>query len=166
MRNFALLLVSLLFAACTPPSLNIQRASLRAGGDVSATVYLDTVDKAKVAAQQKLIKDTCEAIDNFMATGNVAELPLAEVGRRLKQVIPAPHRRWIDSALAVASAAETGIDLSKAIGADNVARIRAFLIGGITGATEYNIAHRTPDPSVTSAPDPGSGTAAAGGGTE
>lgn len=164
MRFIAVVFVAVFAAGCLPPSLNIQRSLLRNGGDSGVTFYLETVDEAKLAETQKTIGEACDAMDEFLKTGSAATLPLAEVEKQLKRVVPAQYQRWIGTALAAVSA--VNVDVTKAIGVDNVKRIRAALIGIRIGATEYDEADRNVAPPVTSAPDHGSGTAAAGGGTD
>lgn len=163
MRLIAVVFVAAFAAGCLPPSLNIQRSLLRDGGDSGVTFYLETVDEAKLAETQKTIGEACDAMDEFLKTGSAATLPLAEIETQLKRVVPEKYQRWVGTALAAVSA--VNVDVTKAIGADNVKRIRAALIGIRIGTTEYDVNDRNPDPPATSAPDPGSGTAAAGGGT-
>ena len=165
MRFLAIVVVAALAAGCQTPSfsLNVQRSLLRDGGDSGITFYLETVDKVKLADTQTKIGEACDAMETFLKTGQAAVLPLSEVEKQLKRVVPAKYHRIVSTAIAAISA--VNVDVSKKIGVNNVKRIRAAVVGIRTGTTRYDVADRNPDPPVTSAPDPGLGTAAAGGGT-
>lgn len=164
MRFISIIFVAALAAGCQTPSVNVQRSFLRVGGDTSVTFYLDTVDAAKLVETQTKIGEICDAMETFINTGNVAALPLAKIEAQLKRVVPAKYQRWIGTVLAAVSAAS--FDVNGAIGAANVKRIMAAIIGVRIGSAEYSATDRNSTADAEPPPtahEPGTWTAVAWG---
>lgn len=159
LRIFAVVFMLTLATGCQLFSPNFQRALLRASGDNGITLYLDTVDAARLDATQKTLGEVCTAMEKFIDEGNLAVLPLGVIDAQLRLIVPMQYQRWIGTVLAAVSS--VNVDVSKAIGNANVRRIRSAIIGIKNGAAEYDVNDRSPP--VTSAPAPGAGIAAAGG---
>lgn len=124
------LLVPALSMGCSPGSLNMQRSGLRASGDLAITLFLDNNPASR--ADAKVHADNAMA---FLATGGVTNLPVAKVADSLSAMIPLRYKDWVTQALAVAvvQADSTTVHVGK-IGANNVARLRAFVRGVQLGA--------------------------------
>jgi len=161
MRYFLISVFVVFATSCIAPSMNVQRSLLRDSGDSGATVYLETVDAAKVATQQAQIEEACEAALKFLDDGKVKDLPIDAVAAEIKKLIPAEYALLVDMAIGAIDTADPTVDVSKAIGAANVKRIRAALRGAMLGATDYSLDDRNPGPPL-SAPEKGSGTAVGG----
>ncbi len=120
-------------------SMNVQRSGLRATADVGATVYLDARDILVVDTDKVKLKEIANSIGLFLDTGNVALLPLDEVRRHLNSIVPVQYRNFVHIVLASVSTKTVSIS---GVGADNVARMRAALLGMNLAVDQYRNEHR------------------------
>jgi len=135
------LVVLLVCSGCGMPlGLNFQRSSLRAGGDWSTTISLE-YEKAEFVEKQKAdIKKYASELIDFLQTGQVAALPIAELEKLLKSKVPQEFYLVVDAALGYVESQQ--INVSAGIGKDNVKRIIAYLRGAINGAEKYDLKDR------------------------
>jgi len=149
----AMLMLALGSGCAAVQSLNLQRSALRSAGDVSVTAVLDQMADDQWEAAHAEITDVVQRLQAFMADGAVAELVHPKLVEAVRGLIPAQYKSLGNTLLA--SIENTGADVNTTkIGADNVARIDAFLTGAATGLHAYRGTHRPPD-----APDPEAGPA-------
>lgn len=153
-----LVLLGLVLACATGcsgiQSLNLQRAGLRAGGDVVVTAYLDAVDADKVVAQHAELDGVVARLNEFLTTGAVHNLAFPALVEAVRRLVPATYAGISEGLLATVQHTEADVNVA-VIGPENVARVRAFLDGAATGLRAYIVEHRPPP----SAGVPGAGTA-------
>ena len=141
MRYVAVVLLLLVSSGCgTPLGLNFQRASLRGTGDMSTTAILEYTPEQDVTKKQAQIQKYAKELLEFIETGSVAKLPIADLERELKKLVPDEFDFLVDGAIGYI--VSQTVDVSGAIGEDNVKRIKAGLIGVITGAEKYDLKDR------------------------
>lgn len=159
MRTPSNLLVVALALACATgcsaiQSLNLQRAGLRAGGDVAVSAYLDAVAPDKVAAHHAELDGIVTRLREFLATGAVHTLAFPKVVETVRGLVPATYAGISEGLLATVQHTDADVNVA-AIGAENVARLQAFLDGAATGLRAYQVEHRPPPASG----GPGAGSA-------
>lgn len=145
----------ILISGCVPPSMNLQRATLRAVGDASITAIVDNRSDEKVDETLSKVKEVGEGIAKFLKDGKVADLTDTQLKEEILKLVPAQYKNWADQLLGVVSVREVNVGK---IGADNVALLDAFVKGTLTGVVEYNKKHRPvkeePKPAETPAVPP------------
>ena len=141
-----------LLTGCIAPSMNLQRATLRAAGDASITAIVDNRSDDKVDPTLAKAKDIGEGILKFLEDGKVADLTQTQLKDGVLKIVPAQYRNWADQLLAVVSVREVNVDK---IGADNVSLLKAFVKGTLTGTSEYRKDHRPPPEPTPTTPAPG-----------
>lgn len=139
MRKYLAVLGFLLVVGCTPPSMNLQRSLLRDTGDSGITVLLDETPLEKVDATRAEVKDIGEAILKFLDTGKVYELTRSELAVELKKIVPEKYDVYYDMVMTAIS--EQQLDVDK-IGQNNVARIRAAVVGALRANELYKKSDR------------------------
>lgn len=141
MRYAVVALMLLVMSGCgTPLGLNFQRASLRGTSDMSTTAVLEYTPEKEVTKKQEQIKKYAQDLLNFIGTGQVAKLPVNDLERELKKIVPDEFDFLVDGVIGYI--VSQTVDVSGAIGEDNVKRIKAGLIGIITGAEKYDLNDR------------------------
>lgn len=144
MKHAVVVLIVLIVSGCTTPlGLNFQRSSLRGSGDMSTTAVLEYTDAAQVPNQKAQIQKYAKELLEFIETGECAKLPIADLDRELKEIVPAEFYFLVDSVIGYI--AGKVVDVSGAIGEENVKRIKAGLIGIIMGAEKYDLKDRPPE---------------------
>lgn len=133
-------------------SLNLQRAGLRAGGDVAVTAYLDAGALDTVAPQRQELDGVVARLHEFLTTGEVQNLAFPALVAAVRRLVPSAYVGISEGLLATVQHTDADVNVA-AIGADNVARVQAFLEGAATGLRAYIVEHRPP-PSV-GAPEAG-----------
>lgn len=141
MRYMVAALLVMSVSGCGGPlGLNFERSSYRSAGDLSATATLEFAQPAHVEPQRAEIKKYAKSMLEFIETGQVAKLPIGELEKALKKLVPAEFAFLVDGVIGYIASKE--IDVSGAIGANNVKRIKAGLIGILRGADAYDIKDR------------------------
>jgi hypothetical protein len=130
-----------LLVGCTPMSMNVQRASIRSGGDVGVTVALDAVAIESVDDVKAKVEDTAKAVLKFLEDGQVADLTQSAARRELEKLIPLNLRPYFDAVMSILSTKD--VDISK-LGADNVKRLKAGAAGVLSGCAQYANEDRPP----------------------
>ena len=137
MKKFALATLLLIAAGCVPPSMNLQRAALRGGGDTAVTAVLGEVSDENFDDTFGKVKSIVDGVAKFLDDGKIADLTQSQLSDEIMKLVPVKYKAWADQLLAVASGVVVSEDQIAKVGVDNVRRLKAFLKGTKTGLTEY-----------------------------
>lgn len=148
MRKLTILFALAFVVGCVPPSMNLQRSALRGAGDTAVTVILDSSSDSSYKESLTKIKGIAEAILKFLEDGKVANLTRSQIGVEITKLVPAKYKGWADQLLAAASGTVVDVDKIEKIGVNNIARLKAFLKGTLSGTNEYKEADRPPEPEL------------------
>lgn len=142
MRKILLVVAVLLVSGCTSLlGLNFQRSALRSSGDLASTIELEYCSVGAVEQEKaSIIKYAKEALA-FVDTGKIRDLPVDEVEKALKKIVPPEFSIFVDAAMGYIDSID--VDIDGKIGKDNVKRLKAFLCGVIAGAGHYDVKDRT-----------------------
>jgi len=131
-RVIAVLVLSMFLPGCL--SVNLQLAGLRSSGDISVVVGLDATGAESLAERKAQVKGIAEQMLDFLESGEVAALTQGELKTALYQLVPERFRSYADLALGQVATRHLELGL---IGAVNVERIRAVLLGVVNGCEKY-----------------------------
>ena len=120
---------------CGIRSMNLQRAAIRGGSDLSVTATLDALDAATATAMVPKIAAACDVIDKTLA-GDA--LTLSALVTAVKSKTPV-EVHFLADALVTQIGADQGAVL---LSADSVKYIRALSKGARQAAVCYDVADR------------------------
>lgn len=120
-------------------SLNVQRSALRGAGDAGTTALLERQDEVDADGVAEGIKNICNDVLFFLDDGNVNLLTKGELRAALLRVVPEESAKFVDDLLSLVSMARVDVGF---VGRRNIRRIKAFVIGVIRGADEYDVGDR------------------------
>jgi len=142
--NKALIILTLVFIVGCTPTMNRQKASLRAGADITVTVILDKRPAATIEGDKVVILTVVNQLRDLINDGDATNITLGIIREQLINIIPAEYQLVANQVLAAIS----GIRVeSTAIGFDNIKRINAVLDGIVTAVGSYEVEDRGPEPS-------------------
>lgn len=128
--------VLIVLAGCTAPTINLQLSGLRSAGDVAATIYLDERDLSAIPKRKEEISKFAEKIAEFLDSGNAAKLTETKLRDAVLKLVPEVYRGIGTSLLDSLSKRELNVE-TQIVGANNIARLKAFLRGAAIAVKEY-----------------------------
>lgn len=137
MKNVLVMsMVVLVFVAgCQQPTLNEQRSALRGSADFGSTELI--LRKKMTKEDVAMMKEILNEIEKFINDGQVADLTTGALRTELDKIV-AKYAPKYQPVVAWVLAAVSGITVdTQKIGPDNVARIKAALMGAHTGCNQY-----------------------------
>ena len=139
MKKFLLIGIVFVALGCKSPSMNVQRSSLRAVGDVAATIVLEGIDADKVESSRAEALDLIDSIEKFLDDGTVPEMAVTALRDLIKEKVPLKYSAIADTLLAYIPT--TNVPTEK-LGVNNLKRVQAACYGLKVGFTKYDVVDR------------------------
>lgn len=139
-RIVAVVLMCVVIAGCTPPSLNLQRSAARDIGDTAITVYLDETEETAVNNNKEIILNIANEIEKFIDDGKVGELTVGALRDFVNKTVPVDYANIAEAVVQQVGKIEAPTDK---IPEQAIKNIKALLMGIKTGVNEYKIEDRS-----------------------